>query len=205
MRKQEVIVLGSLGDMKNRIKELRVAAGLTQPKLARLAGTTKNQLAKLESGDRRLSDHWAQRLAPHLGVNPYELFMPASSIIPLRFVPVVGHIASGRWQEAIENAEGHVPAVSGGNNVFALKARGDSMDMLIEPQGYVYVDPDDRELIDGCIYVVVGGDGEATARTFHASPARLAPCSANPALEEIVVGSGHFSVIGRVIGSYSPH
>ena len=55
----------------NRIKELRLAAGLTQTELAELAGTTKNQLVKLEGGARRLSDHWADRLALHLRVQPH--------------------------------------------------------------------------------------------------------------------------------------
>jgi transcriptional regulator with XRE-family HTH domain len=63
------------GDEMNRIKELRLAAGLTQTELAELAGTTKNQLTKLEGGARRLSDHWADRLAPHLGIERHELFM----------------------------------------------------------------------------------------------------------------------------------
>lgn len=64
----------------NRIRELRLAAGLTQTELAGLAGTTRNQLVKLEEGASRLSDHWADRLALHLGVRSHELFMPPSSV-----------------------------------------------------------------------------------------------------------------------------
>ena len=80
--------------MGNRVKALRKEAGLTQTELAALAGTTKNQLVKLEAGNRRLSDHWAQRLAPHLNVQPYELFMPdQSDIDAMRMVPLVGSIS----------------------------------------------------------------------------------------------------------------
>ena len=192
--------------MKNRIKELREARSLTQPELAELAGTTKNQLVKLESGSRRLSDHWAQRIAPHLGVQPYELFMPEHAVTPLRAVPLVGNISCGNWQEAVENALGQVPAtVDGGPRVFALKAIGDSMDDLIAEGGYVYVDPDDTDLIDCKIYVILNSEGEATAKKFKVDPARLVPCSSNPAHKEMMIGGEAFTVVGRVIGSFNPH
>lgn len=191
--------------MTNRIKALREALGLTQNALAELAGTTKNQLVKLEGGSRRLSDHWAQRIAPHLGVQPYELFMSGNNVTPLRSVPLVGNISCGNWQEAVESAAGYVPAISGGSRVFALKAVGDSMNKLIAEGGYVYVDPDDTDLIDGKIYVVLNGEGEATAKMFKVDPARLIPCSDNPQHQAITLGAETFSVIGRVVGSYNPH
>lgn len=191
--------------MGNRIKELRKAAGLTQPQLAALAGTTKNQLAKLESGERRLSDYWAQLLAPHLGVQPYELFMPSEAFSnSLRLIPLVGSISCGDWQEAVERAEGMVPAVDGGSKVFALRAQGDSMNELIKEEGYVYVDPDDLDLIDGKIYAVMNGSGETTAKQYRANPARLVPCSDNPTHRETVIGRDQFNVIGRIVGTYSP-
>lgn len=205
LRKPDIFVLGNTGRMGNRIKELRKAAGLTQPQLAELAGTTKNQLVKLESSDRRLSDHWAERLAPHLNVKPYELFMSAESAAnSLRFVPLVGHIACGNWREAVEHAMGAVPTVATGANVFALQAVGDSMDKLIHEGGYIYVDPDDRDLIDGKNYVVMNGESETTAKQYRANPARLVPCSNNPEHKEIIIGGEGFTVIGRVVGAYSP-
>ncbi len=198
-------VVCSLRAMGNRIGDLRKAVGLTQVQLAELAGTTKNQLVKLEGGNRRLSDHWAQRLAPHLGVQPYELFMSAeNNADALRFVPLVGHIACGNWREAVEHATGVVPAMAGGTNVFALQANGDSMNTLIQDEGYVYVDPDDRDLIDGKIYAVMNCEGETTAKQYRANPARLSPCSTNPAHRATIVGEHPFTVIGRIVGTYSP-
>ena len=191
--------------MRNRIKELREAKGLTQPELAALAGTTKNQLAKLESGARRLSDHWAERLSVHLDVKPYELFMSGDIVTPLRFVPLIGSIACGDWQDAVENPEGQVPAVDGGAAMFALKPQGDSMDKIITGSGYVYVDPDETDLLDGKIYVVMNGEGEATAKMFKVNPARLVPCSTNPTHKEVMLGAAPLTVIGRIVGSFSPH
>lgn len=204
MNTPQVIVLDKMEDMGNRLKKLRVAADLTQKALGDLVGTSKGQIAKLEDGDRRLSDHWAQRLAPHLGVQPYELFMPEGIQQPLRFVPLVGHIACGNWQEAVSEPEGSVPAMTGGVNVFALRASGESMNKLIEPNGYVYVDPDDRDLIDGKAYAVMNGGGETTAKVFRANPARLVPCSTDPEFRETIIGSDQFTVVGRIVGTYSP-
>lgn len=205
LRKPHFIILGNTEGMGNRIKELRKAQKLTQKALAELAGTTKNQLVKLENGDRRLSDHWAQRLAPHLGVQPYELFMtPSQGVKSLRFVPLVGHISCGDWKLAVEHADGVVPAVAGGANVFALRAQGDSMDQLIQDDGYVYVDPDDRDLIDGKVYAVMNGSNETTAKRYRANPARLVPCSNNPDHRETVIGDDQFIVVGRIVGTYSP-
>jgi len=202
-RYARTLVNGSV--MGNRIAELRSARGISQTELAKLAGTTKNQLGKLERNERRLSDHWADRLAPHLGVAAYQLFMPGhSDLDQLRAVPLVGTITCGDWREAIEHSEGVVPAVSGGPNVFALRTEGDSMDQLIQPGGYVYVDPDDRDLIDGKVYAVMNGGNETTAKRFKANPARLVPCSSNPNHLAITIGSETFVVIGRIVGTYSP-
>lgn len=200
-----IMILGKRQPMGNRVKERRKAMGLSQPELAKLVGSTKDQIAKLESGARRLSDHWAERLAPHLGCLPYELFMlPGQDVNHLRMVPLVGHISCGNWQEAVEHADGMVPAVAKGVNVFALKASGDSMDQLIQDDGYVYVDPDDTDLIDGKIYAVMNGDGETTAKRYKANPARLVPCSNNPDYKDIVIGKDGFTVIGRITGTYNP-
>lgn len=54
--------------MANNLSKIRKALGLTQPKLADLMGTTKNQLIKLESGDRRLTQDWIEKAAKATGV-----------------------------------------------------------------------------------------------------------------------------------------
>jgi transcriptional regulator with XRE-family HTH domain len=54
--------------MANNLKAIRVALGLTQPEMAQRMGTTKNQLTKLEGGDRRLTEEWIQKAASATGV-----------------------------------------------------------------------------------------------------------------------------------------
>lgn len=60
----------------NQIARLRKDAGLTQARLAELAGTTQPQIRRLENGDRELTKRWAERLAPHLNVTPERLLFP---------------------------------------------------------------------------------------------------------------------------------
>lgn len=190
--------LGNHGVMANRIAELREAKGLTQPDLAELVGTKATQLGKLERGERRLSDHWAQRIAPHLGVEPHELFMP-EGLAGLRFVPVIGEVACGNWLEAIETASERVPSFFGGPNSFALRPVGDSMNLILQGTGYVIVDPDRVDLIDRKHYVILNEEGEATAKTYRASPSRLEPASSNPDHQAIIVGRQRFTVVGQIV------
>ncbi|KZE09144.1 MULTISPECIES: S24 family peptidase [Sphingomonas] len=190
--------------MANRIRTLREEKQLTRAALAALAGTGATQINKLETGERRLSDHWAQRLAPHLGVEPYELFMDAGQTRTVRWVPIIGEVSCGNLTEAIERPDGFVPTTSGGPRVFALKPRGDSMNLLIDESGYALVDPDQVDLIDGKVYVVVNGQNETTAKRFRASPARLVPCSTNDTHTDIVIGSEPFTVVGRIIEVVRP-
>jgi len=63
--------------MANRIRELRVARGLTLERVAELAGTSLQQVQRLESGKRRLTEGWMRRLAPVLGVAPADLMSDA--------------------------------------------------------------------------------------------------------------------------------
>lgn len=52
------------------MRELRQAAGLSQEKLAELAGTSQPQINKLETGQRKMTVDWAVKLAHPLGVEP---------------------------------------------------------------------------------------------------------------------------------------
>lgn len=57
---------------------LRKARGLTQQELAKLVGTTNQQIGHLERGKRRLTEAWMRRIAEALGVSPFELLSEAT-------------------------------------------------------------------------------------------------------------------------------
>jgi transcriptional regulator with XRE-family HTH domain len=59
--------------MRNRLKELRKAKGLTLEALAQRVGSSNQHVSHLENGKRRLSVDWMERLATALECHPLEL------------------------------------------------------------------------------------------------------------------------------------
>jgi phage repressor protein C with HTH and peptisase S24 domain len=111
---------------KNRIAELRQARGLSQEELAKRAGTTNQQVGRLEVGARRLTVEWMNRLAKSLGVAPAELLVSGVK----RMIPIVGHVGAGA--EVIPLDEGAIDEVECpwselAPSTVAVRVRGDSM------------------------------------------------------------------------------
>lgn len=61
--------------MKNRINEIRKAKSLTLDDVAARAGTTPQQVSRLEKGERRLTAEWMERISAALGVGKFELLL----------------------------------------------------------------------------------------------------------------------------------
>lgn len=61
----------------NRLRELRVRAGLTQAQLAEPLGVGHTTIAKLEASERGLDIGWMEKLAPLLGCEPWEFLNSA--------------------------------------------------------------------------------------------------------------------------------
>lgn len=57
----------------NRIRELRVAKGWSQQRLADEIGCSKMSISDLERGEVGLDQKWMRRLAPALGVTPADI------------------------------------------------------------------------------------------------------------------------------------
>lgn len=103
----------------NFIEQFRTAQGLSREALARAAGVSFGQLVKLERGERRLSQKWADMLAPVLKCSPGELLdgprlsepsrksdVDMSRRIPtaegLRDLPVYGSVKGSFVGEAVD-------------------------------------------------------------------------------------------------------
>ena len=73
-----------MAEPSNRIRELRIAAGLTQDELAKKLNppTSGPQIQRLETGQRQLTTDWMVRLASAIGCHPADLMIvpPAPSI-----------------------------------------------------------------------------------------------------------------------------
>jgi transcriptional regulator with XRE-family HTH domain len=81
----------------NSIKFYRELAGLTQAELAQAAGTSHQQVYRLENRQRKLDPEWATRLARPLGCAPEDLaYSSAPNAYPwaIKAIPVVGQLTA---------------------------------------------------------------------------------------------------------------
>ncbi|MFK5600219.1 XRE family transcriptional regulator [Methylobacterium sp. HMF5984] len=131
--------LGTMRRMQNNLSALRKKRGWSQDEMAERMGTTRNQLAKLEGGARRLSDVWISRAAAALGVDAGQLVTTAKDE-----VPVVGDVGaggvvtySGEGQGASEGTDRPPGAPP---ETVAVRVRGDSMPGVAEDGWLIYYD-----------------------------------------------------------------
>jgi repressor LexA len=101
---------------------------------------------------------------------------------------------------AVHDPVAWVPVIDrvGGPRCFALKPKGDSMDLIADEDSYIVVDPDQAALESGRIYAVLNSHEEATFKRYRADPPSLEPLSSNPRHKPILIGAEPFRVIGRV-------
>lgn len=126
----------------NRLHELRRLRGLTQNKLAGLAGISGQQIGHLERGERRMTFAQAELLAPHLGCAPADLLSHAEGIS----IPVTCRIAAAFSESApvdyhMDPPQARVPALPGlktPEDCFAAELLDNSADRLY-PAGSVLV------------------------------------------------------------------
>lgn len=190
----------------NRVRALRAEKGWSLADLAERAGTTRSQIQKLETSQRRLDFEWVSRLAKAFEISEQELIWqtvgtPSQGI---RMVPLIGEIAAGNWREAIEHRIGEVAAIDASDEAFALQARGSSMDKLVPDGGYVIIEPALRDLREGKVYAIMNEEGETTIKRFRHDPARLEPCSHDPSYEAFSLGHANYRVVGQVTGAFMP-
>ena len=130
--------LGTKWRMANNLSKLRNDRGWSQEFLAERMGTTRNQLAKLEGGSRRLSNVWIERAAKAFGVDPGAL------VTSMDGVPIVGDVGAGgrvtyngEEQGGVELAD-RPPGASEGT--VAVRVQGDSMPGVAEDDWLIYYD-----------------------------------------------------------------
>lgn len=166
----------------------------TQTKVAAHLGVAPARISEVLKGDRRVQQHEMPTLAAFLGMQ--DDLPPAAKPIPL-----LGEVPGGNWREAISNARRSIPSPdpSMPASAYALRVEGDSMDLVVPDKSTIIIDPTDVDLYPGRYYVVENGEGETTFKQYQESPARLVPCSSNPAHKDIPISHGGFRVVGRVI------
>lgn len=123
-----------------------------------------------------------------------------------RRVPILGRIAAGSPLLAEENREGDVPVApaalpGGGEDVFALRVRGDSMiNAHICDGDLVLVRRQDSAQPNDIVVAMV--DSEATVKRFQRDGQRIVLAPEHPTLAPIVVDPRERDVriLGKVVG-----
>jgi repressor LexA len=125
--------------------------------------------------------------------------------ISIREVPVLGRVAAGKPTLAIENIEDVVPLArdwAGGEEVFLLQVKGESMSPYILPGDYVLVRC--QPSADNGDVVVALIDDEATVKRFFLKGGEVLLKPDNEAWEAVAVREGgrSFQILGKVIGIF---
>lgn len=81
--------------MANRIKEWRLRRGLSMQALAERVGTSRQQIHKLERGERRLTEDWMRRVAGILECEPADLMSQSVNVRNGRAMQSLGEAPAG--------------------------------------------------------------------------------------------------------------
>ncbi len=121
-------------------------------------------------------------------------------------IPLLGRIAAGVPITAVENHEDTIPLRpewlgTGGQDVFALRVRGDSMiEAHIMDGDLVFVRKQETAGSGDIVAAMV--DGEATVKRFARESGAVVLRPEHPTMKPIVVeaGRGDFRILGKVVG-----
>lgn len=172
-------------ELLSRLEEAGVPKGVIAKRLALSASAVSD----LYAGRRQLKYDEAAKLMTEF---------PGQSVA--KNLPLIGMAGAGNWLEAIESTQQRivVPKPLVEKAKFLVEVRGQSMNLMLPDGSYAAVDPDDRDLYVGKLYLLMNADGEATIKRYRADPGRFEPVSDDPFFQPIRIGSMDFRVIGRV-------
>jgi repressor LexA len=120
-------------------------------------------------------------------------------------IPLVGHIAAGHPQIALQNPDEIVPVspeLFPGSELFALRVRGESMKNAGILPGDIAVMNRQNEVADGEIAAVLLDD-EATLKYLYRPSGTIVLRGANPAFPDIVIeanGQRSIQILGKYVG-----
>lgn len=128
----------------SEIRRLREKHKLTQAELAEMAGTSQPQILRLETGKRKLTREWAERLAVPLQTSA-ETLMFGDGNGEGAGMPVVGIIEAGQFRDiTLEDQTEDRPRIGVARDErfpraqqYALLVSGNSMDELFPDGSYV--------------------------------------------------------------------
>lgn len=198
----------------NRIKELRVAAGLKQAELAEMIGVRQNTLSTWETGRHEPDIESMTRMAKIFGASVDEIIgngaisdkLPENSR-DHKWIPVLGDVAAGIPIEAVENIidwEEISDDLAATGEFFALRVKGSSMEPRIKEGDVVIVRRQEDANTGDTAVVIVNGDSATVKRIKKEPDGSLWLLPNNPAYDpqhfspaEII--EKPVSILGKVV------
>jgi len=180
----------------NRVRELRIRAGLQQKELAILAGVSHPTVSDWETGKKNPSGERLKKLSQIFGVDNATILGYDPIYIPIKrnAVPIIGEIACGTPITAEENIEGYADVPDGIRADFALICKGDSMEPTFK-DGDIVLIRRQPEVENGQI-AAVSIDGQATLKhVYRLLPEGLVLVAENAAYAPMYIRTDQDSVV----------
>jgi len=197
---------------QERLKNTRIAAGLTQAEMAERLFMTQQAYSKYEKGLATPNPETLARIADLLDVSLDFLLdrdqaadgPPAST--GGVWVPVLGRVAAGLSIAAVEEVLGYeeIPTeLAAQRECFALRIGGDSMEPRIR-EGDVVIVQKQETCETGDLAVVLVNGGDATVKRIKKGPEGLMLIPNNPAYEPMFYSNEQIktlpvTIVGRVM------
>ena len=180
------------------VRKKREEAGLSQYALAQKSGLSVRAIQLIEKGERKPKAETLKKLAKGLKI-PFEELAQAAGlpVVRIRRIPVISWASAGNWKDAISYPEDHVAVAANGEELFALRVEGDSMEPEFVEGDIIIVDAD-REWHSGDFVLVRNEDGEVIFKQIKRYGDKWILRPLNPKYPEIELTDKH-EIIGRVI------
>lgn len=173
--------------INEKIRQLRLKAGLTQKEVAQRARTPRAYISQIENGNRSPSERMAEdilikgicltytetrKIIRQWKLTSIGLPSELETIADTQFVPIpiLGYVPCGEPKEVYDNVDGYVSLpqanIPDGHRIFAVLADGLSMiDDNIVPGDIIICDPDEKAN-DGDMAIVKLKDGFTLKRIY---------------------------------------
>lgn len=197
-----------------RMRAFREDAKLSRDKLANLLNTHRNQIQKLENGERKLTLKWIERIAPKVRKTKDDFLREDASaegdtvsVIEYDVRVSAGggfHIDSETkkdvWKFSRRYLADEMRLPIG--QMVVLEVVGDSMEPTLHSGDRVLVNMADKRVSQPGLFVLWDGDGTVVKRLEivpDSDPPKLLRISDNPLHRVYEVLAEHTNIIGRVV------
>lgn len=194
----------------NRVKELRIKAGMQQKELAIMVGVSRPTVSEWEHGKKNPSGERLRKISKIFNVDPgfvlgystpIQIRTKIDGSVPLTqsAVPILGNITCGERVTPDTNPEGFADLPEGVHADFALRCKGDSMIPTFLDSDLVLI-KQQPEVENGQI-AAVNIDNETTLKRIYMQENGIILRADNPAFGQVFIHSDRQIIIhGLAVG-----